>query len=844
MRLQKQRCDLTTIKIKQSQDPSVPDLVMASAYMHEEESAPPDELVELVRYCEQNDMALIIGADANAHHPLWGMPNSNKRGEDLVDFLFTTDLSILNIGSAPTFVTRRARTIIDLTLATRMGANLVSDWKVSMEASCSDHRWITFKLAIQTVIPTPRRIPRKTNKKQYTLQVTQSLQRMQLRDYEDTETIDKTTEELTEAIMSGYRNACPLSTPRTNPSNKNSWWGPELARLRKKVRRLFNRAMNTCDDQDWDAYRDAKSLYKRRIRHWSDGSWRKFCTSIDTCSTANKVRKLLSKDNSLDLGQLCRPDRTTAQHRKKHRCYSWRQTFRFQPFKAAGPGGIFPALLQWAGDDLIRILVALLRACLAYRYTPKLWRDVRVTFIPKPSKSDYSEPKSYRSISISSFLLKSLKRLCDRKLRDNQLTKVTLHRNQHAYSPGKSTELHAVVSTIEDSLGRKELCLGTFIDIEGAFDKTSFSSITTALLRHGTDETIVQWISNILSNRLIRPQGENQLRALASRGCPQGGVLSPLLWNTVVNDLITRLYNLHYLIIGYADDLAILVPGKLADTVCGALRVVEIWCSDYGLKVCPGKTELVLFTNKRNLGSYRMPALFSKTLCFSKEVKYLGINLDAKLNWGTHINKTIKKACIILYQSKRMLALETILNVRPLHFYIEQEAACSSTRLHMLGLWRDNNTPHTSILKGIEEEYPFFMAKNDMIPRQHVFDKKYRIQPYEVNPDRELHKKLRVYPAGSKTNSGTGAGVFSEDINIHLSDSLGILNTVFQAECIGIVGAAEAITRRAIRGKNIRILSDSATVLQALDNNVMTSGLVFECHCKLMKVGNENEVIL
>ncbi|RVE46703.1 hypothetical protein evm_008623 [Chilo suppressalis] len=310
MRLQKQRCDLTTIKIKQSQDPSVPDLVMASAYMHEEESAPPDELVELVRYYEQNDMALIIGADANAHHPLWGMPNSNKRGEDLVDFLFTTDLSILNIGSAPTFVTRRARTIVDLTLATRMGANLVSDWKVSMEASCSDHRWITFKLAIQTVIPTPRRIPRKTNKKQYTLQVTQSLQRMQLRDYEDTETIDKTTEELTEAIMSGYRNACPLSTLRTNPSNKNSWWGPELARLRKKVRRLFNRAMNTCDDQDWDAYRDAKSLYKIRIRHWSDGSWRKFCTSIDTCSTANKVRKLLCKDNSQDLGQLCRPDGT------------------------------------------------------------------------------------------------------------------------------------------------------------------------------------------------------------------------------------------------------------------------------------------------------------------------------------------------------------------------------------------------------------------------------------------------------------------------------------------------------------------------------------------------------
>ncbi|RVE41603.1 hypothetical protein evm_013751 [Chilo suppressalis] len=918
------------------------------------EEAPSGELAELVRHCEQTDKALIIGTDSNAHHQLWGMTKSNKRGEELVDYLFTTNLNIINTGSEPTFVTRRGRSIIDLTLASRRAADLISDWHVSPEASCSDHRWIRFNIAVQRVTQPPRRIPSKTNRSQYRRQVTRSLRHLQSGSLDETYKIDETAEELTRVIISSYQTACPLSTPSSNSGASQSWWGPELEKLRKKVRRLFNRAMNTCDDQDWDAYKDAKALYKRRIRHWSNGSWRKFCSDIDSCTKANKVRKLLSKDRQQDLAQLRKADgsltETTEEAQRVllethfpgciiHTTHTWNDTSwtpteqswntalktvstdklrwainSFQPFKAAGPDGIFPALLQWAGEALILILVPLLRACLAFRYTPKLWREVKVIFIPKPGKADYNEAKSFRPISLSSFLLKTLERLCDRELRDNQLVNVPLHPNQHAYSPGKSTEsaLHAVVSKIEDSLRRKELCLGTFIDIEGAFDKTSFASIVDALGKHGVDETIIYWVSNMLRNRLIRLQDDNHLRALATKGCPQGGVLSPLLWNVVVNDLITKLNNLHYHTVGYADDLAIIIPGKFASTACdvmrGAMKVVEKWCDDYGLKVNPVKTELVMFTNKRSLGDYRLPKLFNTTLRLSNEVKYLGITLDSKLNWGSHIDKTTTKTNIIFWQCRKMIsktwglsplivkwlyttiirpiisyaavvwwtktiqvttinklrrlqrraccaitgcmkttptsALETILNVRPLHLFIQQEAACTATRLSMLGHWRDNNSPHTSILADIHRHFPYFAAVNDLIPKTYVFDKKYKIQLYEDTPDRCLHKELRVYTDGSKTNCGTGSGVFSEDLNIHISTALGAYNTVFQAECVGIIRAAEAIECRGVRGKHIRILSDSASVLQALDNNIMTSGLIYECHSKLTNIANDNRLTL
>jgi hypothetical protein len=40
-----------------------------------------------------------------------------------------------------------------------------------------------------------------------------------------------------------------------------------------------------------------------------------------------------------------------------------------------------------------------------------------------------------------------------------------------------------------------------------------------------------------------------------SRCCPQGGVLSPLLWCLVVDDLLTRLSGGGIFIQGYADDV-------------------------------------------------------------------------------------------------------------------------------------------------------------------------------------------------------------------------------------------------------------------------------------------------
>ena len=59
----------------------------------------------------------------------------------------------------------------------------------------------------------------------------------------------------------------------------------------------------------------------------------------------------------------------------------------YAPHKSPGMDGIFPALLQEGQEDLIPYLVRIFRAFLATGYVPAIWRQVKVVFIPKPSKN-------------------------------------------------------------------------------------------------------------------------------------------------------------------------------------------------------------------------------------------------------------------------------------------------------------------------------------------------------------------------------------------------------------------------------------------------------------------------
>jgi len=100
-----------------------------------------------------------------------------------------------------------------------------------------------------------------------------------------------------------------------------------------------------------------------------------------------------------------------------------------------------------------------------------------------------------------------------------------------------------------------------------------------ALAKRGVNYTIVWWISATLEGRLATATlGGSFKRAEVSRGCPQGGVLSPLLWCLVVDELIIGLNRGGVHTQGYADDICLLAVGIFPNPVSGLIQWAHYFC--------------------------------------------------------------------------------------------------------------------------------------------------------------------------------------------------------------------------------------------------------------------------
>ncbi|CAK1602694.1 unnamed protein product [Parnassius mnemosyne] len=153
--------------------------------------------------------------------------------------------------------------------------------------------------------------------------------------------------------------------------------------------------------------------------------------------------------------------------------------------------------------------------------------EVAVLFIPKTGRKEYVLPKSFRPISLTFFLLKTLEKVIDRYItrRDVALATRPIHYNQPAYRRGKSTEttLISFIDRVEKALEDKEIALCAFLDIEGAFDSSATSLLVSGLTSKNVDTTTIRWLKSMLSNRKAKIEMfQTSIEIATTRGCPQG----------------------------------------------------------------------------------------------------------------------------------------------------------------------------------------------------------------------------------------------------------------------------------------------------------------------------------
>jgi hypothetical protein len=138
--------DLVAILIKCIEDGAEMRVVVCSDYLPYDSKDPPlsRKMEELVRYCENGNLRLLVGCDSNAHHTAWGSTNCNGRGYSLLEFLNYSNLDILNWANESTFCNASRQEVIDIYLGSYGLLESIIGWDMSEDPSLSDHRHILF----------------------------------------------------------------------------------------------------------------------------------------------------------------------------------------------------------------------------------------------------------------------------------------------------------------------------------------------------------------------------------------------------------------------------------------------------------------------------------------------------------------------------------------------------------------------------------------------------------------------------------------------------------------------------------------------------------------------------
>ncbi|RLU18695.1 hypothetical protein DMN91_009052 [Ooceraea biroi] len=241
--------DLVAVRLEGTREGIPRDIVVASAYLPYDQSAgpPTEEVRRLMEYCRGKNLQLIMGCDANAHHIIWGSSDTKSRA--------TLDIS-----------------------------KSVCNWHVSDESSLSDHRYIRFDIDSKHTQCVESRNPRKTNWDKYKNVLETKLGEGPTKATTPTE-VELLESSIRTAIHTAYEERCPLR--RTRAKKKVPWWTEELSNLRRKVRKLFNRAKST---GAWEEYKTLLTEYNKSIRREKGTEWRRKCKSIESAPEYKKLQ--------------------------------------------------------------------------------------------------------------------------------------------------------------------------------------------------------------------------------------------------------------------------------------------------------------------------------------------------------------------------------------------------------------------------------------------------------------------------------------------------------------------------------------------------------------------------
>ena len=314
--------------------------------------------------------------------------------------------------------------------------------------------------------------------------------------------------------------------------------------------------------------------------------------------------------------------------------------FALKEGKSPGYDLITGTLLKNLPEKGFIFLTFLYNAIFRLCFIPPQWKVAEIKMILKPGKRS-EDVKSYRPISLLPITSKVMELLLIQELTPIVETQSLIPDHQFGFRKKHGTieQVHRVVDVINTAFEDKKYCTAVFLDISQAFDKVWHDGLlykTKKLL----PISFFNFLRSYIKERyFFVKQGESatDLHTI-NAGVPQGSILGPLLYLLYTRDL--PLPQSDQVEIGtFADDTVALSvhssPVSASSQLQDYLDILSNWLKDWRIKANESKSVHVTFTLKHE--TCPPITLNSQPIPQSEEAKYLGIHLDKRLTWKTHI---------------------------------------------------------------------------------------------------------------------------------------------------------------------------------------------------------------
>ena len=326
-----------------------------------------------------------------------------------------------------------------------------------------------------------------------------------------------------------------------------------------------------------------------------------------------------------------------------------------------------------------------------------------------------NEVSNYRPISLLSSISKIFEKIMHCRLLNFLDSNSSLFEGQYGFRPARSCE-HALLNakhSILEALNKKQTALLLLIDFSKAFDMVDHKILLNKLAHYGIRGIALDWFKSYLQDRkqYVAVNGKTSDEHSIKFGVPQGSILGPLLFIIYINDL-PGICDLATWVM-YADDANIIVYGDSFEEahqkiVALANKLTE-WVDCNGLALNLKKTKHMIFTRNRLSKSQTNTPLVIKGIEIEKcsETRFLGVIMDEKLTWATHIAAIKSKMAMftgILYRLKSTLPLKVRLAIY--HSFIQSHLNfCSlvwgfAAKSHIDSLFRKQKAGIRAVMPG------------------------------------------------------------------------------------------------------------------------------------------------